>query len=120
MNYTIGQIEKLTGIKAHVLRYWEEVVPSLAPLKTSGGHRLYSQRHLDLINRMNYLITKKGFTIEGARNQIISESDVYESSQSILQNLHEAKRELESLFLQLQSTGKTEPALTGEINEERR
>ena len=27
MIYTIGQIEELTGVKSHVLRYWEEVVP---------------------------------------------------------------------------------------------
>lgn len=31
--YSIGEIEKLTGIKPHVLRYWEEVIPSLTPQK---------------------------------------------------------------------------------------
>ena len=101
MNYTIGQVEKLTGIKAHVIRYWEEVVPSLSPLKSSGGHRMYTQRHLDLLNRMNFLISKKGFTIEGARNQIISESGTYESKAEILQKIHEAKTELQTLYMQL-------------------
>ena len=32
-SYSIGEMEELTGIKAHVLRYWEEVIPSLAPKK---------------------------------------------------------------------------------------
>ena len=27
MTYSIGEVEDLTGIKAHVLRYWEEVIP---------------------------------------------------------------------------------------------
>ena len=33
--YTISQIEDLTGVKAHVLRYWEEVIPSI---RKTGGY----------------------------------------------------------------------------------
>ncbi len=101
MNYTIGQVEKLTGIKAHVLRYWEEVVPSISPLKTDGGHRLYSQRHVEIIMRMKYLIQTRGFTIEGARNQIISESESYGEKIDILKTIHDAKQELNELYLML-------------------
>ena len=39
-SYSIGEMEELTGIKAHVLRYWEEVIPSLAPKKDLGGRRV--------------------------------------------------------------------------------
>ena len=101
MNYTIGQVEKLTGIKAHILRYWEEVVPSISPLKTDGGHRLYSQRHVEIIMRMKYLIQTRGFTIEGARNQIISESESYGKKIDILKTIHDAKQELNELYLML-------------------
>ena len=105
--FTIGQIEKLTGIKAHVLRYWEEVVPAISPLKTDGGHRIYSQRHLEIIMRMKYLIQTRGFTIEGARNQIIAESDAYTQNRDALQTIQELKRELSELYL-LVSGGKDE------------
>ena len=54
--YSIGQIEEITGVKAHILRYWEEVVPSLAPEKDFGGRRIYSKRELDMIERLKYLI----------------------------------------------------------------
>ena len=47
--FSIGEIEKLTGIKAHILRYWEEVVPSLSPQKDLGGRRTYSQRDVQII-----------------------------------------------------------------------
>ena len=84
--YSIGQVEKISGIKAHVLRYWEEVVPSIAPLKNIAGHRVYTQRHLEIILRMKYLIYTKGFTIEGARNQILNESQYYaENSETLRQ-----------------------------------
>lgn len=71
--FSIGDVEELTGIKAHVLRYWEEVIPSITPKKTSG-RRVYTKRDVLLIFRLKYLIQEKKFTIEGARNRLIEES----------------------------------------------
>ena len=66
--YSIGDVEELTGVKAHVLRYWESVIPGFAPQKNIAGRREYSQREIDIILRLKYLITVKKFTIEGARH----------------------------------------------------
>ncbi|MCI5524111.1 MAG: MerR family transcriptional regulator [Treponema sp.] len=100
--YSIGQVEKISGIKAHVLRYWEEVVPSIAPLKNIAGHRVYTQRHLEIILRMKYLIYTKGFTIEGARNQILNESQYYAENSETLRQISILKQELGDLYLSLQ------------------
>ena len=53
MTYSIGDVEELTGIKAHVLRYWEEVVPGFSPQKNLNGRREYTQHDLQLIYRLN-------------------------------------------------------------------
>ena len=63
--YSIGQVEEITGVKAHVLRYWEEIIPGFAPQKDIGGRRIYSQRELELVMRLKFLIYEKKFTIEG-------------------------------------------------------
>ena len=78
--YSIGDIEELTGIKAHILRYWEEIIPSFAPKKDLGGRRMYTQRDLDIIQRLKYLIYEKKFTIEGARDFLISDIDIASSN----------------------------------------
>ena len=78
--YTIGQAEEITGVKQHVLRYWEEVIPGFAPKKDFGGRRLYSQKDIETVLRLKHLIYQKKFTIEGARDQIISESDAFEKN----------------------------------------
>ena len=39
--FSIGEVEKETGIKAHVLRYWEDVIPFIRPRKDDQGRRLY-------------------------------------------------------------------------------
>ena len=57
--FSIGDVEKITGIKAHILRYWESVIPGFAPRKDIGGRRAYTDRDLDLILRLKYLICQK-------------------------------------------------------------
>ena len=98
-NYSIGQVEKLTGIKSHVLRYWEEVIPGFAPQKDFGGRRVYSQKEVDMINRLNFLINEKKFTIEGARDQIIAESQIVSENFDIMQDIHELRQELSDILL---------------------
>lgn len=98
-NYSIGQVEELTGIKSHVLRYWEEVIPGFAPQKDFGGRRVYSQKEVDMINRLNFLINEKKFTIEGARDQIIAESQIVSENFDIMQDIHELRQELSDVLL---------------------
>ncbi len=99
--FSIGEVEQLTGVKAHVLRYWEEVIPSFSPKKDFGGRRVYSQRELDTIRRLKYLITEKGFTIEGARRQLIDELCVDDSKQDALIAVRQIRAELTETYLWL-------------------
>ena len=118
--YSIGEVEQLTGIKAHILRYWEEVIPSISPQKDGSGHRAYTLRDLEIIRRLKYLIYTKGYTIEGARRQLIEESDVPDTKIDMLITIKKCRAELNDAFLHLRKycaiartlrTGKTgEPA----------
>lgn len=64
---TIGAVSAALGIKPHVLRYWEEQFPSLRPLKRAGGRRLYRPEDVALIERIEGLVTKEGYTLKGAK-----------------------------------------------------
>ena len=101
MGYSIGEVEELTGLKPHVLRYWEEVLPGLSPKKDGGGRRLYSHRDLDLIQRMKYLVYTKGFTIEGARRQLVEETCAESRQTQLLMAVRQAKANLNELYLLL-------------------
>lgn len=69
--YTIGDVSRLTATKPHVLRYWESKFKLLRPARRYSGHRKYSQKDIDLINRIRYLIVEKKFTLNGARREIL-------------------------------------------------
>ena len=52
-----------------------------------------------MINRLNYLINEKKFTIEGARDQIIAESQIVSENFDIMQDIHELRQELSDILL---------------------
>lgn len=101
MTYTIGQIEELTGVKAHILRYWEEVVPGFTPQKDNNGRRVYSQREVELIFRIKYLINEKKFTAEGAGQQILEEAQAVQQNADLIKQIQEARSYLTQAFLLL-------------------
>lgn len=71
---TLAEVCDELSVKPHILRYWEEQVPWLAPERSMGGHRTYSESHVHLLFRFKYLVDTRGFTLQGAADQLISES----------------------------------------------
>lgn len=68
--YTIGDICRITGTKAHVLRYWESKFNLLRPARRYSGHRKYTQKDIEIINRIKFLVVDKRFTLAGAKREI--------------------------------------------------
>jgi DNA-binding transcriptional MerR regulator len=106
MTYSIGEVEDLTGIKAHVLRYWEEVVPGFSPQKDMGGRRTYTQREIEIIFRLKYLINEKKFTAEGAGRQILEEAQAVQNNSELIHLIRQTRAELSQLYLALKEGGK--------------
>jgi len=68
--FTIGEVSELCGVKAHVLRYWEQEFTQLNPVKRSGNRRYYQHHEVVLIRHIRELLYEQGFTISGARNRL--------------------------------------------------
>jgi DNA-binding transcriptional MerR regulator len=116
--YSIGEIEEITGVKAHVLRYWESVIPGFAPQKDMGGRRVYSQREIDIILRLKYLIGVKKFTIEGARSQIIEEAAIAGNDADLFHDIHDLRFELTALYLTIRKYRPHQNNIHQEVHEE--
>lgn len=67
---TIGEVSKALGIRQHVLRYWEEQFPMLKPLKRSGGRRYYRPEDVALVETIDRLVHREGYTLKGARKAL--------------------------------------------------
>ncbi len=64
---TIGELAKALGIRQHVLRYWEDQFPMLKPLKRSGARRYYRPEDVALVETIDRLVHREGYTLRGAR-----------------------------------------------------
>ncbi len=67
---TIGEVANAFDIRQHVLRYWEQQFPMLRPLKRSGGRRYYRPEDVALVETIDRLINREGYTLKGARKAI--------------------------------------------------
>jgi DNA-binding transcriptional MerR regulator len=68
--YRIGEVSRMTDLKPFVLRYWETEFPTLEPVKSASGHRLYRAEDVNMVLRIKRLLYDEGFTIAGARRHL--------------------------------------------------
>ena len=68
--YSIGEVCDLTGLKPHVLRYWETQFDVLSPTKNRAGNRVFRPKEIELILLVKHLLYEEKYTIEGARKRL--------------------------------------------------
>ena len=101
--YAIGEVCDLTGLKPHVLRYWETQFEVLNPNKNRAGNRVYRPKDIELILLVKHLLYEEKFTIEGARQRLLDmrrAGELEEERQVVLEPefLASMKDELEGLL----------------------
>ncbi|TNC82729.1 MAG: MerR family transcriptional regulator [Oleiphilus sp.] len=95
--FTIGEVSELCGVKAHVLRYWEQEFPQLSPVKRRGNRRYYQRQDVLTIRQIRSLLYDQGYTIGGAKQKLSSddsEGEVTKNSQLIKQMIAELEEVL--------------------------
>lgn len=68
--YSIGEVCEITGLKPHVLRYWETQFKGLVPVKNRAGNRAYRRREIEMVQLVKSLLYEQKYTIEGARQRL--------------------------------------------------
>ncbi len=94
--YAIGEVSDMTGLEAHVLRYWETEFEQLKPRKNRAGRRIYTVEDIAVVERIQHLLRLEKYTIEGAR-QVLGRSD------GVPQPASDQRRELLALRAFLES-----------------
>lgn len=68
--YSISEVCALTGLEAHVLRYWEEEIPQLRPKKNRVGNRTYRPKDIQVVRFLKFLLHEEGYTLAGAKKKM--------------------------------------------------
>lgn len=98
----------MVGVNASTLRFWETEFDCISPTKTSKGERRYTRDDIAMLKHIRYLTHDRGFTLDGAREQLRKErrsrkdaDDGERSRGELAEALVELKRMLEELSGQL-------------------
>ena len=68
--YTIGEISEAFQVNTSLIRYWEKEFDVLKPKKNLKGTRRYSSLDIEKFQMIHHLVKKKGYTLDGAKEQI--------------------------------------------------
>ncbi len=73
---TIGEVSEQTGIAQHILRYWETRFPQLRPVTRAGNRRYYRPEDVALVERIDGLLNRDGYTVRGVQQLLSGERGV--------------------------------------------
>jgi len=65
--YTIGDVARMFGVKASLIRYWENEFDVLDPRKNRKGDRLFKPTDIKNLQIIYDLLRRRKFTLEGAK-----------------------------------------------------
>ena len=68
--FRIGEVSRIVGVPASVLRFWESEFPRIKPQRTDSGQRVYRRSDVELILTIKHLLYDQNFTIKGARKHL--------------------------------------------------
>ncbi len=95
--YNIGEISNAFNLNPSLLRFWEKEFEILNPKKTIKGTRKYNSIDIENLKLIYNLLKIRGFTIEGAKEKLKTESKKIE----IVQKLEKIKFNLENIEKEL-------------------
>jgi DNA-binding transcriptional MerR regulator len=97
--YSIGEVNKITGIEPHVIRYWETIFPQLKPSKNRSGKRVFTQNDIKTILEIKDLVKNKGYSTSGAKKLLDENNAPAKKSEPITAELERDLKEVR-LFLE--------------------
>ena len=68
--YRIGEVSRITGVRPHVLRYWEDRGKVLRPNRKLSRQRLYRVPDIQLILEIKRLVEEEKLTLPAVRRQL--------------------------------------------------
>lgn len=100
-HYNITQVSEITGLSKQVIRKWEERYQLVQPKRLENGHRVYSDKDLQLLLKVRSL-SKQGYSIKQA---VIIAQDTNISEESMPPSVIHMNEEMNDFYFLLLEKG---------------
>lgn len=99
--FRIGEVSRIAGVPASVLRFWETEFPRIRPRRTETGQRIYRRSDVELILTIKHLLYDQKFTIKGARQHMKSKAktELLTSDDDLITTLRKELQHIRDLLI---------------------
>ena len=96
--YAIGEVATILSVNASLIRYWESQFADIRPRKNKNGVRQYTKEDIEVIKKIHFLIKKRGFTLQGAKEELAKQKrgDKMQKVLAKLKNIEVGLKEIRS------------------------
>lgn len=70
MYFKIGEVSEISGVKPHVLRYWEAEFKVAKPMRSRAQQRVYKRSDVEKILLIKKLLYEDKYSIAGAKKRL--------------------------------------------------
>ncbi len=95
--FSISEIAESFGVSTSLIRYWETEFTFLRPHKNSKGDRRFTKQNIEQLQLIYNLVKVRGFTLDGAKNELKQNRKKLETIASLTQKLEGIKKGLTEL-----------------------
>jgi DNA-binding transcriptional MerR regulator len=99
--YSIGELSKMFGVNASLIRFWEKEFGIIKPKKNKKGDRMFTQADVENFRMIYTLVKERGYTLQGAKEKLktgkeetLTNVDLVKSLEKVKGFLLEMKKEL--------------------------
>ena len=85
--YSIGEVSRIAGVPAYLLRYWETFFTELRPARDTRGNRRYTNRDMAMVLKIKELVHEQGYRLKKAGNILKGEGPSREEDHKTVQLL---------------------------------
>jgi DNA-binding transcriptional MerR regulator len=95
--YTIGEVAEMFDVSKSLIRYWESEFSILKPGKNRKGDRRFTKQNIEQLAIIYHLVKEKGYTLDGAKNEIKSNRSAQKARIQLLDKLTQIRDNLTNL-----------------------
>lgn len=89
--FTISEVADMFNVSTSLVRYWETEFTFLRPHKNSKGDRRFTKQNIEQLQLIYHLVKERGFTLEGAKNEIKENKNKIQTTSKIINRLKKIK-----------------------------
>ncbi|MBT3208824.1 MAG: MerR family transcriptional regulator [Bacteroidetes bacterium] len=92
IHYSIGEVAEMFDINTSKIRFWEKEFGTLRPKKSGKGNRIFTNKDIEQVRMIYYLLVERGMTLKGAKMKLKDNKEDTEHNFEIVKKLQNVKK----------------------------